>query len=283
MNLEDKIAWAARNIARADALIFTAGAGMGVDSGLPDFRGNQGFWNAYPPYKELGFSFQDLASPIWFEEDPKFAWGFYGHRLGLYRKTVPHVGYEIMLKWGNQKRNGYQVYTSNVDGAFRKAGFDSERIVECHGRIELGQCVADCGIGIFSLDDKHVHVDEKTFRASGDMPTCPNCNSIARPNILMFGDWGWDSSLRNEQRERMSNWVKENRTSNVVVIECGAGLSIPTVRNFGETLSNNLNAKLIRINVSDYQVPDPTKQVGISLGAMKALSLIDDQLKTIVT
>ena len=39
-----------------DALIITAGAGMGVDSGLPDFRGNQGFWRAYPKVKNLGLS-----------------------------------------------------------------------------------------------------------------------------------------------------------------------------------------------------------------------------------
>ena len=39
---------AAQVIVKADALLITAGAGMGVDSGLPDFRGNKGFWNAYP-------------------------------------------------------------------------------------------------------------------------------------------------------------------------------------------------------------------------------------------
>ena len=41
---------AAALLARADALVIAAVAGMGVDSGLPDFRGPQGFWRAYPPY-----------------------------------------------------------------------------------------------------------------------------------------------------------------------------------------------------------------------------------------
>ena len=44
---------AAQVIAEADALLIGAGAGMGVDSGLPDFRGAQGFWRAYPPYARL--------------------------------------------------------------------------------------------------------------------------------------------------------------------------------------------------------------------------------------
>ena len=40
----------------------------GVDSGLPDFRGNKGFWKAYPPLKKMGVSFMDMASPLWFKE-----------------------------------------------------------------------------------------------------------------------------------------------------------------------------------------------------------------------
>ena len=57
---------AAKAIAGADALLITAAAGMGVDSGLPDFRGEHGFWNAYPAYRQLGLSFVNLANPRWF-------------------------------------------------------------------------------------------------------------------------------------------------------------------------------------------------------------------------
>ena len=51
---------------------------MGVDSGLPDFRGDEGFWNAYPPFRKLGLSFVDLADPRWFADNPAQAWGFTG-------------------------------------------------------------------------------------------------------------------------------------------------------------------------------------------------------------
>ena len=47
------ITQAARLIEKADGLLITAGAGMGVDSGLPDFRGNEGFWRAYPDRKSV--------------------------------------------------------------------------------------------------------------------------------------------------------------------------------------------------------------------------------------
>ncbi len=57
------LAPAAAALRQADALIFTAGAGMGCDSGLPDFRGPQGFWRAYPPMEKLRLAFEDCSNP----------------------------------------------------------------------------------------------------------------------------------------------------------------------------------------------------------------------------
>ena len=70
MDLNERLKAAAQPLKKADALLVTAGAGMGVDSGLPDFRGNEGFWKAYPPMARLGVSFVEMANPSWFERDP---------------------------------------------------------------------------------------------------------------------------------------------------------------------------------------------------------------------
>src|SRR5437588_12489307 len=123
MNNDDLLDRAAAAVASADALLIGAGAGMGVDSGLPDFRGDKGFWNAYPPYAALGLNFIALASPRWFTDDPEIAWGFYGHRLNLYRQTAPHAGFQILRKWAERMPRGSFVYTSNVDGHFQRSGF----------------------------------------------------------------------------------------------------------------------------------------------------------------
>lgn len=110
------IALAAKYIHEADAILIGTGAGMGVDSGLPDFRGTEGFWKAYPPLAKLGLAFHEMANPEWFDRDPQLAWGFYGHRLGLYRNTVPHKGFEILREIVKFKSDNYFVFTSNVDG-----------------------------------------------------------------------------------------------------------------------------------------------------------------------
>ena len=163
--IEQALDRAAAVIARADAILVGAGAGMGVDSGLPDFRGNQGFWRAYPPYQRLGLDFVSLANSRWFADDPTLAWGFYGHRMGLYRRTTPHAGFSILRRWVETMRSGGFVFTSNVDGHFEAAGFDPERIVEVHGSFAGMQCTSDCDIGIFPGEPIHVEVDEETMRA----------------------------------------------------------------------------------------------------------------------
>jgi NAD-dependent SIR2 family protein deacetylase len=86
---------AAALTASGDALVIAAGAGKGVDSGLPDFRGNAGFWKAYPALASKGTAFTDIAVPAAFRASPHRAWGFYGHRVALCRQTRPHVGRSV--------------------------------------------------------------------------------------------------------------------------------------------------------------------------------------------
>ena len=86
-------------------LLVAAGAGIGVDSGLPDFRGHEGFWNAYPALAKLGIRFEEMANPRWFHDDPNLAWGFYGHRLNKYKDTTPHLGFSILRKWALNKKS----------------------------------------------------------------------------------------------------------------------------------------------------------------------------------
>jgi NAD-dependent SIR2 family protein deacetylase len=266
---------AARAIAEADALFIGAGAGMGVDSGLPDFRGTKGFWTAYPPLAKLGLDFAAMANPLWFFRDPALAWGFYGHRRNLYRATLPHEGFRILRQWGQKMRQGAFVFTSNVDGHFQKAGFPLERIWEVHGSIEWLQCLRECGQKVFPAGPETVTVDETTMHAAEPFPACPKCGKLARPNILMFDDWHWDETHAYQQRTACDTWLRG--ISRPVVIECGAGLAIPTVRHFCEYVAGTHQGTLIRINVREPEVPEG--QIGLPMGALAALQALDALLQ----
>jgi NAD-dependent SIR2 family protein deacetylase len=277
MTNEPLLRQAARAVASADALLIGAGAGMGVDSGLPDFRGNQGFWQAYPPYARQGLSFSSLANPQWFTSDPAFAWGFYGHRLNLYRTTKPHGGFRILQAWAQRMPHNAFVYTSNVDGQFQRAGFDPERILEVHGTIDWLQCTQNCGIGVFAAEPFQVTVDEATMLAREPLPRCPSCGGLARPNILMFGDPDWDYTRAYPQEVRLNDWLQATHQARLIIIECGAGIALPTVRRLCEQVARTHDALLIRINPREPSVPQG--HIGLAMGALEGLRAIDARLE----
>lgn len=269
-----KIRAAAAAMEAADALLITAGAGMGVDSGLPDFRGATGFWRAYPAIARRGLSFAEMANPAWFRSDPRLAWAFYGHRLNLYRRTVPHEGFSRLLAVGRAKPAGCFVFTSNVDGQFQKAGFAPERIVECHGSIHHFQCVGPCRAEIWDAADETVTVDEQAFRALGPLPRCRNCGGLARPNVLMFGDSSWLAERAAAQHDRFADWLDglQRAGARLVVVELGAGGALPTIRRTSEQLTRRFAGRLIRINPREPEVPDG--QIGLALSAVEGIQAI---------
>jgi NAD-dependent SIR2 family protein deacetylase len=269
---------AAQAVECADALLITAGAGMGVDSGLPDFRGSQGFWRAYPAIAKLGLSFAEMANPSWFERSPKLAWAFYGHRLNLYRRTTPHAGFKRLLEIGTLMPQGYFVFTSNVDGQFQKAGFAEDRIVECHGSIHHFQCTSPCKDEIWSASLEEVQIEEEPFRAAEPLPHCRHCDSLARPNVLMFCDGTWIPHRTTAQEQRMVQWLTDLQRSaaRLAVIELGAGPTVPTVRLTSERIVRETTGTLIRINPRDNTVPEG--QIGLPMSASEGLSRICERL-----
>ena len=136
-DIETSLNKAAKLVRKAEGILVGTGAGMGVDSGLPDFRGNEGFWKAYPPLAKLEVPFTAMANPQWFDYNPELAWGFYGHRLNLYRQTTPHEGFDILLRLANEKRLGGFVFTSNVQLCAKTSEFGCNRVVDagCAGRL----------------------------------------------------------------------------------------------------------------------------------------------------
>lgn len=266
---------AATAIAQADAMIILAGAGMGVDSGLPDFRGKEGFWKAYPMLKDKRLNFSDMANPEAFLKRPILAWGFYGHRLNLYRNTLPHQGFAILKMIAESKPGGYFVYTSNVDGQFQKAGFDERRIVECHGSIHhLQYLEPETNDVIMPATDVSLSVDEATLRVNEyDLPRAEN-GDLMRPNIMMFNDYCWQEDLVNAQEQRYQDWLDTLKGKQVVVLEIGAGDAIPTIRYQARSVRHKYAHTLIQIN------PNPAKYADIVIaeGALSAMQQIKMQL-----
>ncbi|CAH7356004.1 NAD-dependent protein deacetylase of SIR2 family [Vibrio chagasii] len=250
----DQLKAAQKAIEEAQVGVILTGAGMSASSGLPTFRGKEGFWEAYPPYKNLGIEFEKMASPNSFERHPELAVGFYGHRLTKYRETNPHKGYALIDEWIKSLEYGGFIVTSNVDGHHfvRK----ESPVYEVHGSINHWQCIEyKCALENGLLPSPtEIKVDMATMEAEIDENhKCPICQSIIRPNILMFDDWSYVSTRENTQAIRYSkfkNALQDNYKKGVV-IEIGAGSKIPTIRFMAEACARDCQLTHIIINAED--------------------------------
>lgn len=272
---KDPVKRAAELIANADSLIIAAGAGMGVDSGLPDFRGSSGFLNNHSAFANGLTDYKQLSQVDAFKRDIRHAWGFYGQRLTLYRDAIPHEGFALLKKWGEAKPNGYFIYTSNVDGQFQKAGFDRSKIYECHGSLHHLQCLDPCGTKIWPAGDFVPDVDVPTCKLKNAPPECKSCGGDARPNMLMFDDTAWLSNRSDIQKYNLDAWLSSS--SKPVVIEIGAGTTVPSVRHFSYRAGRLYGARLIRINPHEAEV-ESLEAVGLSIGGLAGLKAISKYL-----
>jgi NAD-dependent SIR2 family protein deacetylase len=117
------------------------------------------------------------------------------------------------------------------------------------------------------------------MRAIHPLPSCPQCGALARPNILMFGDWGWESARTDLQMCRLNNWLESLDGARLVVIESGAGTAVPTVRITCQNIARQNRGILVRINPREPDVP--AGHVSLPMGALDALRAIDARLNAL--
>jgi len=216
-------------------------------------------WKQYPLLKEQKINFSTIANPDSFEKYPLLAWNFYGHRYNAYQKTLPNIGFYLLKKLVEDKKD-YFIVTSNVDDQFQRAGFDEEKIYEVHGRISKLQCTK-CNHPVWNTGSEfNIHRLARANKLPDAirLPVCPSCGALARPNIMMFNDYSYDDTITNMQEKAFNAFMRkyDKNGTKIAIIEIGAGTAIPTIRDIGEYIHNKIDtATLIRINPREAQVP----------------------------
>lgn len=257
-------------LSSAQSIVITAGAGIGADSGLATYRGEEGQWGKVETDSKQ--SVFEVVNPTAFVEHPGYGWKMYANRLLEYTHTVPHEGFTILLKWIKQYGLEYFVLTSNIDQQFLKAGFEKDRIRELHGSLFYLQCSKPCSHEIWEhgLDLQNILSDID----KGIYPLCPNCGKLSRPNVYMFRDGTYLAHRSNEQEIRFQQFLKRVQGRKMLVFEIGSGPHVQSIRKKTRMLGIEYHANIIRINPQDAKIKTP--HIGLDMGALQALLEIDD-------
>lgn len=252
------------------AIIILTGAGMGIDSGLADYRGNGGQWGKVEDDTELNAV--DVVNPKYFSENPKYVWKMFAQRMIEYEKTKPHAGFDILKKWINDFKLDSFIITSNIDEHFVKSGFNPEKHRELHGNIFYMQCNKPCKKNIWRYD---FNLEKLMQDLENDIfPKCSDCGNLVRPNVYMFRDYSYISTRSDEAEKRFKDFLNKHKTEEIIIFEIGSGPHVQSIRKKTRMLGLNYNALIVRINPKDFKIKEP--HIGIDKGALEALKEIDD-------
>jgi NAD-dependent deacetylase len=149
-------------------VLVITGAGVSAESGIPTFRGKDGYGRNLDPTK--------LATPEAFVRDPNLVWEWYRERRQRIRKAEPNPAHQAIATLA-ERAGEFLLVTQNVDDLHRRAGLPSEKMVQIHGDIFITHC---------SRCDFRRHEDDQ--HDEGSLPKCPECGAFMRPGVVWFGE-----------------------------------------------------------------------------------------------
>jgi NAD-dependent deacetylase len=208
-------------------VLVLTGAGVSAESGIPTFRGKDGYWRNLDPAQ--------LATPEAFARDPKLLWEWYRERRQRIRKAQPNAAHVAITRLA-QQADEFLLVTQNVDDLHARAGLPKEKMVQIHGDIFVTRCTrcdfsyggrggspeppgacvvqptnrrlrsrngceATAGLSIAATSERDLNV-----------PTCPKCQALVRPGVVWFGE-----QLPRNELERVENFLDGGACEVVIV------------------------------------------------------------------
>ena len=151
--------------------VILTGAGISTESGLPDFRSNDGFWTKNKPIQFNEF----LLS----EEKQRLSWKRNIELHSLLEKILPNIGHAFVEKITNMQKNNFLI-TQNIDGLHQKSGIPDNKIIEIHGSAINASCL-ECNAKQNILDF------HDAIKLNSPLPKCNNCGGVVKVATISFG------------------------------------------------------------------------------------------------
>ncbi|MUG86891.1 NAD-dependent protein deacylase [Paenibacillus timonensis] len=203
-------------------VVFFTGAGMSTESGVKDFRSQDGLWHGKDP--------QLLASKDAMRHNRKEFVEFYRNRIEALHHVQPHQGYHILTTWAEQIKLR-SIITQNTDGLHEQAG--NSNVLSLHGTIRQLHCNS-CGTKYSTdkfIDGVHLYCD---------------CGGFIRPSVVLFGE-----SLN---ADLLTAANKEARKADLFIV-LGSSLVVSPA-NYYPLIAKENNAKLVIVNFDSTPLDD---------------------------
>lgn len=197
-------------------VLIITGAGVSAESGIPTFRGKDGYWRNLDPIK--------LATPEAFARDPELVWQWYRERRHRIRDAQPNAAHKAIANLA-QCADEFLLVTQNVDDLHARAGLAKREMVQIHGDIFVTKC-SRC--------------DFEQEQERNGLPRCTKCGALMRPGVVWFGE-----PLPLGEIERVEDYLQRD--------PCGVVIVVGTTATFGYIIDWALRAsrrggQLVEVN-----------------------------------
>ena len=215
-------------------VVILTGAGISAESGIPTFRGPEGYWTigsrVYQP--------QELATRSAFERMPDEVWSWYLYRLGVCRAARPNAAHEACVRAERCFGERFVLITQNVDGLHLRAGSSEARTFQIHGNLERMRCAGGCTTELVPIPEgvSPKGRGEPLTESDRALLVCPRCGGRSRPHVLWFdetydeGFFRFQSSLAAAERCRLLVVVGTSGATtlpqHVVSLACASGARV---------------------------------------------------------
>ncbi len=201
-------------------IVFLTGAGISAASGIPTFRGKEGYWTV----GSTNYHPMDLATNQAFSEMPDEVWCWYLFRRTVCRKAEPNPAHLMLAELEERLRQRFLLVTQNVDGLHLRAGNSLARTYQVHGNIDYMRCWEECCLDQFPIPET-IGPLEREMRLSDHQKgllKCPRCQGQARPHVL------WFDECYDEPRFRFNSSLKAALECGLLVtVGCSGSTNLP--------------------------------------------------------
>lgn len=216
--------------------IALTGAGISVESGIPDFRSPGGLWEKYDP--------SVYASIDTFVKKPEMVWEMLFEMIDVVVKAEPNPGHKALAEL--EKMGLLQgIITQNIDNLHQRAG--SNKVIEYHGNSANLLCIK-CG--------KEYGVDDFDLSKKAP-PVCSDCNRVLKPSVIFFGETIPYNALK-ESQELAENADTVLVVGTSAVVYPAAGIPLVAKRNGASVIEFNISHTEFSSGISDVFVHGPS-------------------------
>lgn len=197
-------------LGRGGQVTILTGAGVSAESGIPTFRGPEGYWQV----GSRNYQPQEIATQQMFQSDPVEVWKWFLFRRGVCRAASPNPGHEAIARMEQRLGDRFCLITQNVDGLHLRAGNSLKRTLEVHGNLHFMRCTRECSRSVDAIPEAMPPKQrgEDLTPEEWALLVCPRCGARTRPHVLL-----WDE-FYNERFYRSRTALQSSQNTDLLIV-----------------------------------------------------------------